>query len=110
MNKGRFGFGRKDKDTPQNVDDAALGEVRNLQQEALEKANLLLHSEPCKDLLARYKAAERETIDVLIKYSKDELDPMKFSHGARVLLLQLVNLRALINTLHAKAGQEYKDV
>lgn len=104
MNKGRFGFGKKDE---KSADEQALASAIDRQDEALEKARLLLHSAPCKELLEKYKTAERETIDTLIKYSKDELDNVRFSHGARVLLLQLVNLKAMINTLHANAGEKY---
>lgn len=102
MNK--FNFGKKDK---KSESEQARESAEDRVQAALEKAQKLLHSKDCKDFLDDYKQAEREVIDVLIKYSKEELDTSRFGSGARVLLLQLVNLRALINSIHAKAGEKY---
>lgn len=103
----KFGFGKKDKKSESGE---ALESASDRAQAAVEKAKSLLHSEPCKKFLEEYKAAERSMIDILINYSKQELDPLKFGNGARVLLLQLVNLRALIHSVYSNAGEEYKDV
>lgn len=107
MSKSKFGFGKKDE---KSEIEAAIESTADRNAAAIEKAKLLLHSKECKDFLQEYKDAERTIIDVLIKYSKEELDPLKFGNGARVILLQLVNLRTLVDRVHNKAGERYKDV
>ncbi len=104
----KWKFGDKDKEESQST--KYLQDAKDFQEEALEKARQVLHSEPCKDFLESYKVAEREIIDVLLKYSKEEHDPVKFGFAAKDLLSNLAHLKAMLDILHKKAGKEYTDV
>ncbi len=108
-NLSKFGFGKKDE-TKRSDTEIAIESVQDKHDATLEKAKLLLHSEPCKDLLAQYQVAERATIDAMLRCAKEEFDTTKFGGQIRVLLLQLINIRALINIVHTKAGEEYTGV
>lgn len=108
MAGNKFGFVKKEEEKKLTTEEA-LESASDSIQAAQEKAQRLLHSEPCQKFLEDYKKTEREIVDILITYSKTELNTRKFGDGARVLLLQLVNLRVLVDKVYAGTGENHTD-
>ena len=103
--KDKFGFGKKDKDEKPEVN-----EVKDMQEATIEKARLCLHSEPFKDFVEEYRQAERATIDILLKLSIGEPDPLIFGYQAKNLLSKISHIKTMLNSTHLKAGERYEDV
>lgn len=101
----KFGFKKPEKEKNQEE----LDSVKDLQQTAAEKAQLCLHSKPFKEVLEGYAKAERATIDVLLRITKEEHDPLKFGYAAKDLLHNLAHLKAMIDVVHRGAGEAYDD-
>ena len=109
MSNEKFGFGKKEEGKKTTAEEALESAADSIQA-AQEKAQLLLHSEPCQKFLEEYKTVEQQIVDVLINYSKTELNNHKFGEGARVLLLQILNLRVLVDKVHSGTGEKYSNV
>ena len=99
----KFAFKKKDeKELKKDMES-----VKDLQEIALENAKLCLHSKPFKEVLDEYKEAERATINVLLRFTKEEHDIMKFGYAAKDLLHNIAHIKAMIDVVHIKAGEEH---
>lgn len=101
MNK--FNFGKK----KESEVDKSLEHAQNLHAKALEDARQCLHSKPFKKFVEQYEVAERQTINVLIAYAKEESDPLKFGQRAKDLLMNIAHLKAMLDAVHLNAGEKY---